>query len=370
MFFKALAALFTAIWSVICSFFPTVNFRITVNPAVFDCGNEYYSVVWVTSAKGSGYIEYTVDGEVKRIYDAPSGIIATDDTIHSVMVPKDELQGNSYKVGSQYVAFKYGYSAVKGKTVESDTYNFKGVPKEDDIKILSISDIHGMESQMYKSLSYFTDSPDLLALLGDIVSTMENKSEFCTVLKDAADLSKSEIPVVFTRGNHETRGEFAAEALSYFAFETGEFYFTFNFGPLSAVVIDAGEDKEDSHAEYDGLIDFSSYREKEYNWLSSLSADEFANAKYKIVFSHMPKLSNHFGKDWTAPLISLGMDLIVGGHHHKSEFIDGELPVFIDCGKNTTTVWAASMLTLKDGTVRMLTIDNSGNTLLDKTISL
>lgn len=370
MFFRALAAFFVAMWSVLCSFFPTVNFRITAAPAVFDCGNEYYSVVWVTSAKGSGYIEYTVDGEVKRIYDAPSGIIATDDTIHTVTVPKSELQGNSYKVGSQYVAFKYGYSAAKGKIVESDTYNFKGVPKEDDIKILSISDIHGMESQMYKSLSYFTDSPDILILLGDIVSDMETKSSFCTILEDAADLSKSEIPVVFTRGNHETRGEFAAKALSYFSFETDEFYYTFDFGPLSAVVIDSGEDKEDSHKEYSGLVDFNSYREKEYNWLSSLSADEFANARYKIAFSHMPLLTDHFGKDWTAELISLDMDLIVGGHHHRSEFIDGTLPVFIDCGKDTATVWAASMLTLKDGTIRMLTIDNSGNTLLDKTISL
>ncbi|MBQ3150991.1 MAG: metallophosphoesterase [Clostridia bacterium] len=370
MFFKVLSALFAAIWSVICSFFPTFNFQITVNPAVFDCGNEYYSVIWATSAKGSGYIEYTVDGEVKRIYDASSGLIKTDDTIHTVTVPKSELNGNSYKVGSQYVAFKYGYSAIKGKTVESDTYNFKGIPEEDDIKLLSISDIHGMEAQMYQSLSYFTDSPDILILLGDIVSTMETKNDFCTVLKDAADLSKSEIPVVYTRGNHETRGEFASQALRYFSFETGEYYYTFDFGPLSAVVIDSGEDKKDSDPGYDGLVDFNSYREKEYNWLCSLDADEFSDAMYRITFSHMPRLSDHFGKDWTAPLLSLDMDLLVGGHHHKSEFVDGDLPVFIDCGKNTSAVWAASMLTLKDGTIRMLTIDISGNTLLDKTITL
>ena len=64
------------------------------------------------------------------------------------------------------------------------------------------------------------------------------------------------------------------------------------------------------------------------------------------------------------------MDLIVGGHYHKSEFIDGELPIFIDGGKikSINGCWAASMMTLKDGQIHMLTIDNSGNVLLDKTI--
>lgn len=369
-FFKALAALFAAIWSVICSFLPTGSIRITAEPTVFDCGNEYYSIVWATSTKGSGYVEYTFDGEVKRIWDAPSGVVATDDTIHTVLVPKDELQDSSYKVVSQYVGFKYGYSAVKGKTVESKTFDFKGAPKDDDIKILAISDIHEMEKEMYKSLEHFTDSPDLLVLLGDITSDLEYKDQFIDyILKDAADLSGSVIPVVYVRGNHETRGEFGSQMIDYFPTETGEFYFTFGFGPLSAVVLDSGEDKDDSHEEYDGLIDFNTYREKQWNWLTSLDESEFEDARYKLVFSHNPKLANYFGKDWTAPLIELGMGLIVGGHYHKSEFSDGDLPIFIDGGKNTTEIWAASMITLKDGNIHMLTIDNGGNTLLDKTIS-
>ena len=71
-------------------------------------------------------------------------------------------------------------------------------------------------------------------------------------------------------------------------------------------------------------------------------------------------------------MVNLNMDLIVGGHYHKSDFVEGELPVFFDGGKinSTNGCWAASMMTLKDGKIHMLTIDNSGNTLLDKTIDV
>ena len=367
--FALLYAMFITVFSTVTAFLP-ISFNISVEPSVFDCGTEYYSVVWVTSGKGSGYVKYTYNGEEKTVWETSGGLIKSDDTIHSVQIPKAELQGNTYKVGSQRVGYKFGYNAVKRRTVESEEYTFNGVPKQDDIKILSVSDVHYMEKKMYQSLSYFTDKPDMVILLGDFMSQMEFKSDFVNyVLKNANYLSGGEIPVVYIRGNHETRGEFGAQAIKYLPSQTGEYYFTFDFGALSAVVIDSGEDKEDDHKEYSGLVDFATYREQEYNWLCSLQASDFEGATYKIAFSHDPTLTDHFGKDWTAPLNNIGIDLIVGGHHHKTAFLEETVPVFIEGGKQSDSVWAASMLTLKNGTIHMLTIDNSGNTLLDKTIN-
>lgn len=370
-FFTAIGGFFVALWSVLSSFFPICLTNISVEPVVFECGNDNYCIVWETSTKGSGYVKYTYEGKEKVLWDQRSGVIRTDDTIHKVVVPKAELQGNTYKVGSQYVGFKYGYSASKGQTVESKEYNFGGIEKEDDIKILCISDIHYMEKEMYQSLDYITDKPDLILYMGDVTSELISKDQFADyILKDAHDLSGGEIPVVYTRGNHETRGEFASQLIDYFAMETNEFYYTFEFGPLSAIVLDPGEDKEDDHKEYSGLVNFADYREQQYNWIEGLDKSEFENSTYKIVFSHHPVLNNHFGKDWTVPLKDLGMDLVVGGHYHKSSFIEGELPVFIDGGKinSASGVWAASMMTLKDGKIHMITIDNSGNILLEETI--
>lgn len=343
--------------------------KIKVSPAVFDMGGENYCIMFESSLKGSGYVKYTFNGEEKTVWDATSGIIATHDTVHKIIVPKNELKNNTYIVGSQYVPFKFAYTAEKGEVCESEPIHFNGEEKEDDIKILAITDIHEMEKEVKEAVSHFDDNFDMVVMLGDITSNFEKKEKFTDhILADAAFLSKGEIPVVYTRGNHETRGEYASQLLQYFPTATGEFYYTFNFGGLSAIVLDSGEDKEDSHVEYSGLIDFNTYREKEYNWLNSLNAEDFTG-KYKIVFCHSPGIDEHFGKNWMTPVKELGFDLLVSGHYHNSELIESEVPAFVACGKYKEG-WAASSITLKNGEIKMLTINTEGETLLDKTITV
>lgn len=373
-FFITLGGMISSLWIAFWSFLPIGFTKITTEPSVFDCGNDYYAVVWATSTKSSGCVKYTFNGEEKTVWDSVAGVIRTDDTVHSVLIPKGELQGNTYKVVSQYVGFKFGYNAGKGKTVESKEYSFGGIPKEDGIKILAITDIHEMETEMKQALEYFeNEQPDLVALLGDVTSTMELKDQFANdFLKYASIVSKGEIPVVYTRGNHETRGEFSATMKQYLPTETDGYYFTFEFGSMGGVVLDSGEDKEDDHDEYSGLVNFEEYRNKQFNWLTSLEKSELENCRYRIAFSHNPVLNDHFGKDWTAPLKELEADLLVGGHYHKAELVEAEneIPVFFAGGKKTTGVWSASMITLENDTIHMQTIDNSGNTILDKTIGV
>ncbi len=342
--------------------------RITVKPAVFETGGDYYNIVWETSLKGSGCVKYTYNGEEKVVWDSDNGIVRSDDTVHTVRVPKEEFRGSTYSVESQFIAFKFAYTCLKGKKCESEPVTFDGKEKKDDINILCIADVHEMEKKMHKALSFIEEKPDLICMIGDITSEMRTKDQFTKfVLKDAADLSGGRVPVVFTRGNHETRGEYAGVLSQYLGDEKGKFYYTFDFGALSAVVIDSGEDKEDSHKEYSGLVDFDTLRNEEYEWLCSLDEDDF-NGKYKIVFSHEPILDNHFGKDWTAPLKKLDMDLMVGGHWHESRFDEGELPAFIVGGNLGDGKWAASLLKLNDGKIFMKTVDNDGNVLLEKDV--
>ncbi len=366
------AVALVSVIAVVALFF---SIRITTGPVVFECGGDEYAVVWATSLKGSGYVKYTYNGEEKTVWDSKGGTIATDDTIHMVKVPKQELKNNTYCVGSQYVMLKMGYHALKGKTVESDEIHFNGAEKQDDIRALCISDIHGETKQMQQSLSYFSETPDIIFMIGDISSELIFKSQFeKNILRNAFILSGGSTPVVYTRGNHETRGEFSSQMLHYFPTNTGEFYFTFDFGELSVLVIDSGEDKEDDHVEYSGLVNFAAYREQELEWINSLKKEDF-DGRYKIVLSHDPVIgTDYFGKDWETPLKDLDMDIVIGGHLHESKFIDGELPRFVDCGKHKDESekdkWAASMVTLKDGKISMLTINNDGETLLNEKIEV
>lgn len=374
-FALSLLALILGLAVIFGAFF--LSIRITAGPVVFECGTDEYAVVWATSLKGSGYVKYTYEGEEKLVWDAQGGTIATDDTVHMVRVPKNELKNNTYSVGSQYVMLKMGYHAFRGKTVESEKIAFSGEEREDDIRALSISDIHEMPEEMKEALSYFKETPDVIFMIGDISSEMIFKSQFeKNILKNAHTLSGGSIPVVYTRGNHETRGEFSAQMLDYFPTNTGEFYFTFDFGGISALVLDSGEDKEDDHKEYSGLVDFSSYREQELQWINSLKKEDF-DGKYKIVLCHDPVIgTDYFGADWETPLKNLEMDMVIGGHLHQSKLIDGELPRFVDCGKykdaneNDKVKWAASMMHFKDGKISMLTINNEGETLLNEKIEV
>lgn len=362
------AVILVSVIAVVVLFF---SIRITTGPVIFECGGDEYAVVWATSLKGSGYVKYIYNGEEKTVWDSKSGTIATDDSIHMVKVPKEELKNNTYRVGSQYVMLKMGYHALKGKTVESDEIRFNGDEKQDDIRALCISDIHGETKQMQQSLSYFTETPDIIFMIGDISSELIFKSQFeKNILRNASILSGGSIPVIYTRGNHETRGEFSSQMLDYFPTNTGEFYFTFDFGALSVLVLDSGEDKDDDHKEYSGLVNFASYRQQELNWISSLKKEDF-DGRYKIVLSHDPVIgTDYFGKDWETPLKNLEMDMVIGGHLHESKFIDGELPRFVDCGKHKDETekdkWAASMVTFKNGKISMLTINNEGKTLLSE----
>lgn len=342
------------------------SIKITAGPAVFECG-DCYAVIWATNAKGSGCVE--VNG--KTYWDTRSGLIKTHDRIHTVKIPKEELIGKEYRVYSQRINYKLAYSAFKGDSFESRPIKFKGTPSDTDINLLCISDVHNMAEKMYKSLEYHKENPDIIFMLGDISSVLEFKKTFIEgIIEPAGKISKGEIPVVYARGNHETRGEFASQLINYFPTATKEFYFTFDFGQFSAVVLDPGEDKKDTHIEYSGLVDFESYRQQQYNWICNLNKNDF-KGKYLITFSHEPVLNSHFGKDWTNELKKLGVDLIVGGHHHKSEFINGEPPVYDICGKRAKTDdYACAMLTLCDNKISMKTVTDKGEIILEKTISI
>ena len=347
----------------------TLPQKIEVEPVVFDMGDENYCILFVTSLKGSGYVKYTVNGEEKIIWDTTSGTISTHDTVHKIIVPKEELRSNTYVVGSQFVAYKLGYTAIKGGSTESEPISFRGEEKEDGIKLLVITDIHERMDNVNKSLEYFTEEYDMMVYLGDICSDFGNKSRFTDrVLSYASSITRGEYPVAYARGNHETRGEYASQLLQYFPTNTGELYYTFDFGGLSAIVLDPGEDKEDDHAEYSGLVDFSSYREKQFSWINSLKAENFTG-RYKIVFSHDPTLAEHFGKNWEETLKNLGFSLIVGGHHHRCSLTKDAISVFIAGGKNADFIWAASSITLENGEIKMKTVNVDGTTILEDSIT-
>ena len=364
MSFENLKRLFRVVTAAISLLFSTTlpfsANEFTANPSVFEYGADTYCVIWATSKKGTGYLRYTYDGEEKTVWDEALGLVKTDDTIHRVFVPKEELRDNDYCVGSQHVVFQFADKAWKGKSIESKQFHFRGVEKEDDIRILCVSDIHQAEERLHRSVSQLTYTPDLIALLGDVTSWMETKTQFTErLLGNAAYLSGSEIPVIYAKGNHETRGEFGAQMANYLPRSTDGFYYTFDFGGLSAVMLDTVENTDDNHEQFAGLSDFDAYRLKELAWINTLQADDFTG-RYKIVFTHIPGIQNYADQNWAKPFADLGFDIVIGGHLHTCKsWNKAQIPIVSEGGIRDDDFWIGQ-LRLCDGIIDLQVTNMAG----------
>lgn len=345
----------------------SINFRIDTESTVFESGDSMYTVMWTTTRPGSGYITYTFDGTDYTVYDAVGGTVRSTDTIHSVRVPKAHLDNNSYIYHSQYVGTKQAYNAVKGKTIDSEPVYFTGYNGESEVNALVIADVHDEPDLSEKAMSNFTAKPSIIILDGDMASRMEKKKDFVNILKYANQFSEGKIPVAYVRGNHEPRGEYASEMLRYFRTTTGGLYYTFSYGPLWAVVLDSGEDKEDSHEEYSGLVDFRSYIAEETKWLGGVEAPD---SPYRIALSHKPELDDLDGNKWLGMLGDIGIDAVISGHWHTLDlhFREGTAPFyrFITGPDSDSSKAAATLFTFSDGSIKAVSYNWKGDCLADE----
>ena len=180
--------------------------------------------------------------------------------------------------------------------------------------------------------------------------------------------------MLFARGNHETRGDYAGELNS--ALGLDKFYYTADIGPYSFLVLDSGEDKDDSHPEYGDTTDYNTYRADMTEWLSEL---EFENDKI-VTLCHAWSISEVkqelSDKAWQE-LDRIGTRLMISGHYHQCRTLgDGserETEIFsryphiagyLDGGKSDKD-YIATKMTLSDEGIDMISIDNHGKTILE-----
>ncbi|MCL2106104.1 MAG: metallophosphoesterase [Oscillospiraceae bacterium] len=333
-----------------------IRIKITAEPAVMIVSQEEYTVMWATNRRGSGWLTVTAQGREQTFYDSSSGTIRSDDKLHVARVPKEVLDNcDSYRVHSQYTLINFGYFAIKGKQTASKEYAFRGYRGEDTVRALFFADIHGNQAAALANAATLQAdadaAPNLVILAGDIPADglLFQRDFIDDILSPAAKLSGGTIPVLYCRGNHEARGQWATELRRYFPTDTGELYFTASYGPISFTVLDTGEDKDDGHHEYAGLADFAAYRARQFSWLNELPLDTSESYGYRICVSHMQNLNREgMFDDWYAPLRDqLEITHIFCGHgHNNNTWENGGLRHYEDGSENI-----GSMLTFHGGEI-------------------
>lgn len=358
-------------------FCPLSAYKITSTPMVIDTGSEY-SVVFSTSDRGTAYIEYTYNGEDYKIFDQTGGRLNTERNIHSIPVPYEHLKNNTYTVGSTRVIDEFSYGSRLGKNVTSDKYTFT-VNESADQEWLVISDWHTMLDKAYTAIENI-GSYDGVVLLGDATPGVDFEEEVIrNIVQFGGKISKGTLPVIYARGNHETRGAYANDLAT--ALGMDEFYYTTDIGNYSFLILDSGEDKDDSHSEYGGMTDYNSYRASMIEWLKG---QEIKNDKV-IALSHSWRISDveeELSLAGWAELDRLGARIMISGHHHQCRFLgegsDAEKEIFglypdiigyLDGGKCGDDDYVASMLTLSPDGLGIRAVSYRGDVLFDENFS-
>lgn len=301
------------------------DIRLTRGPAVFQTGDDVYTVLFVTDTQGIGRV--TVGG--KTYTDSVCGI-ARLDRIHSVPVPRKLLdEAGEYTVLAKRIYHKGDYWCIAGGSTEK-TFGFTAPPESGDLDLLVVTDAHDHLSSAREAAAKLPGRHDALLLLGDESGRGCDSSALTdAVIGFAHTLTGGAIPCLYCRGNHETRGEYAPVLPGYFRTDTGGMFYTAKMAGRRFVVFDTGEDKEDSHREYSGFADFEPYREAQREYISRLTAD----GSPVVAVAHIPDIDDRIGQGSTARLKELGCVLELSGHEHTVEHrLDGAFPVVVAGG--------------------------------------
>lgn len=302
---------------------------ISCTPVAYAVGDTY-QITFTTQTKGTAWVE--IDGI--EYNDTYAGYRETESTIHKISVPMEALDNaGEYTVYARSMLLRGPYCALQGKTLH-ETYSWKGVNPDDGLNYYVISDTHNTSETPYEAATYFGDDLDFLISAGDNVSWIDREADLKEMLLLAGRITRGEIPVIYARGNHETKGIQAHELYHYVGADGENFYYTFRLENIWGIVLDIGENHGDNFAEYYGAAKFDSYRKEQTKFLDTVLTNaetEFdaPGVDYRIAVCHIPltvKYENdHAGAvkdEWLTRLNQMKLTMLYSGHVHELWYID------------------------------------------------
>ena len=265
-------------------------------------------------------------------YDDSNGVLRSACSTHRVTVPTEVLDAaGEYTLCFRTVFERKPYGS-KGSEIMSYTSPFRPITSS-PINIYHIADAHNDVDGPVAAGERFRETLDLLILNGDLPNHSGQIEYFSTIHQIAARLTNGEIPVVFSRGNHDIRGAFAELLADHTPTDNGRSYYTFRLGSLWGLVLDCGEDKEDSHPEYGNMNCCADFRRRQTEFLHDVIAhasEEYAaeGVNNRIVISHIPftqvdeppfEIEQETYAEWARLLREqIKPQIILCGHMHKT----------------------------------------------------
>ena len=128
----------TVIVSASCT---TLACYLTSGTVVFDTGN-MYTVEFISNRNGLGFVEVSRDGQTETYYHTEHGKRVAHTTIHQIEIPKEKLQGATYRAGVKSVLFTVSNQTFFGNTTYGQSIHFKSPANDEGATFFTVSDVH------------------------------------------------------------------------------------------------------------------------------------------------------------------------------------------------------------------------------------
>ena len=353
-----------------CTTLTAQDFKITHGPWLCDLTSDGVTVVWATSKPALSWVEVAEDdgrsfyaAEHERRYETVAGRKQARKTLHSIRLkglrPDTKYR---YRIFSQEVReWKYNDKVYYGDIAASNVYSrqpfaFSTLPTSGcDLSFVVLNDIHGRADYMAGLCRPIDFAQiDFVAFNGDMSNSTESPEQLYRDFIDASvGAFASETPILYNRGNHETRGIYADHLPEYFPKVGGNYYKLYMAGSVAVLLLDCGEDKPDSDIRYYGLSTTDAYREQEARWLKGVvESEEYRAAPLHIVVLHMipgGKSSWHGEQEirrlFVPILNEASVDIMLCGHYHRYQWIDDgsrgtNFPILVNSNRDKLVVKA------------------------------
>ena len=331
----ALVALVILI-SVFSGYGVTFGSYFTYEPVVYAV-EDTYQIVFSTNHSATAWVE--IGGE--KYYDLFAGSMKSEDTVHKITVPQQKLDAaKSYSIHAEKMIYRGPFGGFKGKQI-SKRYDFRPVNGDDGLVYYTATDVHHAAEGVINA-AMAVQNLDFLVVLGDSVGMVEYEKDVQYTNLIAHAITGGEMPVVYARGNHEIKGQYAEALHKYVGSKNGSFYYWFTLSDVFGITLDLGEDHDAGWWEYYGTDQFTLYHNEQTSFLQELVEEKpYEGYKYTLVACHIPIQFVNSRKDhvevkatWTQLLNQIQPDLAVYGHQHDLyPFLDGQETMYNEKGK-------------------------------------
>ena len=306
--------------------------HVVSGPWVTDMSEQAFTVLWTTDIACQGWVELD---NGRRIYENYAGRKMFG-TLHTIRVEGLSRGADyGYRIGNRVVDPSNPRRPAYGRDMLSERYQVTTFdPNRKTCHFTVMNDVH-MRLDHYSALLDDIDIPgnDFLVLNGDIISA-GNWTIDSLVKYEVSQLGPcgANLPVVFSRGNHEGRGSGVALVEKVFPkADSAPYYYTFREGPVAFIVMDAGETGVRNSLALTGDRLYEDYLREQIAWAEkAVKEPAFRKAPVKICIIHAPMVDPGVPDDYVphtwmnhhiVPLLNkAGVDLMIGADLHEYQY--------------------------------------------------